>query len=49
MNVNWSKGLSLMAFYTVPLGKSFLTFLRIRVPSSASLSSCTLKVKALQS
>jgi len=38
-----------MVFYTVPLGKWFLTFLRIRVPSSSRLSSCTLKVKALQS
>jgi hypothetical protein len=49
INVNWKNDLSHLVFYIVPLGKSFLTFLRIIVPSYSRLSSCTLKVKALKS
>jgi hypothetical protein len=48
MNVNWSKDLSLLVFCTMPLGKLFLTFLRIIVPSYSRLSSCTLKVEAIK-
>lgn len=49
MDVLWSKDLSLLVHYTMPLGKSFLIFVRIIVPSSSRLKGCTLKVKALQS